>query len=89
MSKIFFNNYGELRFGWIITILVICALLLIILAILLGYGVFNACVNGSYTYKDYNGQLGNAKQCYETRGQLLCVKDDGTKKSVVEYKRND
>lgn len=89
MSKIFFNKYGELRLGWILTVLVICALLFIILAILLIYGVYNASVTVSYTYKDYNGQVGNAKQCYETRGQLLCVKDDGTKKAVVEYKRND
>ena len=89
MNKIFFNQYGELRFGWVMTIMVICALLFVILAILLIYTVYNASTTGSYTYKDYNGQVGQAKQCYETRGQLLCIKDDGTKKAVAEYKRND
>lgn len=89
MSKIFFNQYGELRFGWVLAIMVICALFFIIFGSLLIYGVYNASVSGSYTYKDYNGQVGRATKCYETRGQLLCVKDDGTKKAVMEYKRND
>lgn len=87
--KIFFNEYGELRLVWMIIIFVICALLFASLAIFLFYYVYNASVTGRYTYKDYNGQVGYAKQCYETRGQLLCIEDNGTKKAVVEYERND
>lgn len=65
---------------------IICTLFVIFLFVLL-FVFLLIEETGEFTYKDLDGEIGNAIMCSSDQGKLSCLKEDGTHIVVKEYRK--
>lgn len=61
-------------------------LILLIIPILLLCGCTVSIGYEKYKYKDLEGNVGEAKDCWMGQGLLICELDDGTRITVQSYR---
>ena len=80
-----YNEYDDVRLFWWLFIPAFLAIGLFIL-------MFNLWIwgtSGNFEYQDFSDNYGYAIQCYESRGQLICITSDNSKIAVKSYRRLD
>ena len=80
-----YNEYDDVRLFWW---LFIPAFLTIGLFILM-FNLWIWGTSGNFEYQDFSDNYGYAIQCYESRGQLICITSDNSKIAVKSYRRLD
>lgn len=78
-----YNKYDEIRAFWFWLAVIGLPCLLFIL--LFNFWLWGT--TGNFEYQDFSDNYGYAIQCYETRGQLICVTSDNNKIAVKSYRR--
>ena len=84
-----FNKYGEIRAFWFYLRVAFLVFGLPVLLVILLFNLWLWGTSGKFEYQDFSGNYGHAIQCYEARGQLICITSDNNKILVKSYRRID
>lgn len=84
-----YNKYDEIRAFWFYLMATFLVFGLPILLLILIFNFWVWGTSGNFEYQDFADNNGYAVQCYETRGQLICITSDNTKIAVKSYRKMD
>lgn len=89
IKALIFNKYDEIRGFWFYLLATFLVFGLPVLLLILIFNLWVWGTTGNFEYQDFSDNYGYAKQCYETRGQLICITSDDNKIAVKSYRKLD